>query len=157
LSRVLRIVVGESDPANREHLEQVLSDLGHLVAAASTGQHLVELARAAEPDLVITNATLPDTDGLRAAAAVNQEREVPVILVAGRHEARPPRPVPGNYVMACLTLPVRPPDLRGALAVALARFRLRLRARQEAADVRLGEAARNVLAAEDVFRGLEGC
>ncbi len=41
------------------------------------------------PDLLVTDYAMPGLDGL-AAAEVNRERPVPVILFSGRHDVEPP-------------------------------------------------------------------
>ena len=49
--------------------------------------------------------------GLDAANAVNRERQVPVILVTGHHDADFLKRAADGYIMACLSKPIKPADL----------------------------------------------
>src|SRR5438067_13522038 len=87
-TRSLRIVVADDERDTRQFFQELLAHLGHeVVAVAETGRELVEQCRAAHPDLVITDIKMPDMDGIQAAAEVNRDNPVPVILVTGYHEA----------------------------------------------------------------------
>src|SRR5947208_5589333 len=86
-NRPLRIAVADDERDMLQFFKEVLPQLGHeVVAAAATGRELVERCREARPDLVITDIRMPDMDGIEAAAAVNRERQVPVILVTAHPE-----------------------------------------------------------------------
>jgi AmiR/NasT family two-component response regulator len=129
-------VLGEADPQALASLDAVLTGLGFRVTSAETVGQLVEAARVVQPDLAVIDTALPDTDGFQAAAAVNREQEMPVIMVARRHEPESLKRLVGDHIMAYLVLPVRRSVLEGAIPVALARFQQCLLARKEAADLR---------------------
>jgi AmiR/NasT family two-component response regulator len=62
-------------------------------------------------------------------------------MVSYRNEAKPQWRVVGDYITAFLTLPVRPSDLRIALAVSLARFRIYIRTQRAREDGKVIERA----------------
>src|SRR5436309_3383032 len=87
MSGGLKIAVADDETDTREYLQEYLAHLGHDVRAAADGRWLVELCREFAPDLIVTDFTMPLLNGLAAAAEVNRDRHVPVILISGRHDA----------------------------------------------------------------------
>jgi response regulator NasT len=137
MSRPLRIAVADDEPDTRQFFQELLPHLGHdVVAVAENGRQLVERCRARRPDLVITDIRMPDGDGLRAAAEVNREGPVPVILVTGYPDSDLPAVVGADYVMAYLSKPTKAVDLQAAINLAMLRFGHFQALAKEAADLR---------------------
>jgi response regulator NasT len=145
MNRSLRIAVADDECVMREYLQGLLTRLGHRVEAAEDGRQLVELCRAAAPDLIITGIKMPDLDGLVAAGEVNKEREVPVILVSAHHDAELRARARQGTVMAYLVKPVKQADLESAIDLAMTRFEQFQAVRQEAATLRQALEDRKVL------------
>lgn len=112
MSGRLKIVVADDEVDTREYLQEYLAHLGHDVRAAADGRTLAELCRVFAPDLVVTDYAMPGLNGLAAAAEVNRERHVPVILISGRHDVEP---AAEPHVVAFLAKPVKPAELRSAV------------------------------------------
>jgi response regulator NasT len=94
---------------------------------------------------VITDVRMPDMDGIAAAAAVNRDRQVPVILVTAYHDVDLLACAgPGN-VMAYLTKPVKLVDLQAAIALAVRRFEHFRQLSEEAASLRQALEGRKVI------------
>jgi response regulator NasT len=145
-NRPLRIAVADDEPEMREFFQEVLSHLGHqVVATTDTGQQLVEQCRTIHPDLVITDIKMPDLDGIAAAAALNQERPVPVILVTAHPGVDFLARAAEEYIMAYLTNPIKPVDLQAAIALAVMRFEQFQKVSQEAASLRQALEDRKVI------------
>lgn len=136
MSEGLRIAVADDEKSVREYLRELLPRLGHQVVAAEDGRQLIELCRAAPPDLIITDIRMGDLDGLEAAATVNREQPVPVILVTAYHDADLRARAAEDYVMAYLVKPVKQADLETAIDLAMTRFRQFRALSCEAADLR---------------------
>jgi response regulator NasT len=133
----LRVAVAEDQRDTREYLQELLGRLGHqVVAAAETGRQLVELCRSAAPDLVIADVRMPDLDGIDAAAAVNRERPVPVILLSAHHEDDVLSRLGGAHVFGYLVKPVTEDHIKAAIALAMLRYRHFQALAKEAADLR---------------------
>jgi AmiR/NasT family two-component response regulator len=133
----LRIAVADDEADTRQFFQEVLTHLGHeVVAAVENGRQLVERCRTTRPDLVITDIRMPDMDGIEAAAAVNRERQVPVILVTAHHDTASLSRSGGGYVMAYLSKPIKPVDLQAAITLAVLRFEQFRQLSQEAASLR---------------------
>jgi len=115
MHRRLRIAVADDDRDIREYLAAYLTRRGYEVASAGDGRQLVELCRAFAPDVVVTDYAMPGLDGVAAAAAVNRERPVPVVLVSGRTDLEQLADGGRGHVVACLAKPVREADLEAAV------------------------------------------
>lgn len=132
----LRVLFADDDAEVREYFQEMLTRLGHHVTLAHNGRQLVELSRTSEPDLVITDILMPDTDGLQAVHEVSRERAIPIILVSAHHDADLLSRLGTDEVMAFLVKPVKEADVQTAIAVARLRFEQFQSLRQEARDLR---------------------
>ena len=137
MSQSLRIVVADDEPDMRDYFQQVLPRLGHsVVAVAENGQELVELCRAENPDLVITDIKMPRLDGIDAARQIYEERPTPVILVSAFSDAALIERAESDHVMGYLVKPIKQADLGPTIALTVRRFEQFKTMRQEAADLR---------------------
>lgn len=133
----LRIAVADDESDMRQFFQELLPHMGHqVVVIAETGRQLVEQCRAIHPDVVLTDIKMSDMDGIDAAAAVNREREVPVVLVSGHQEPELLARSGAEYIMAYLVKPVKPADLQAAITLAVTRFEQFQKVRTEAAGLR---------------------
>ncbi len=135
--RALRVAVADDEADTRQFLSEVLAQLGHrVVVVAETGKQLVERCRETQPELVITDIRMPDMSGTEAAAAVNREREVPVILLTAYTATDFLQHAGQGHVMACLTKPIKPADLVSAITLTTLRFEQFRQLTKEAASLR---------------------
>ena len=85
----MRIVIGDDAALMREALARLLEDLGHdVVAAARTGDELVEMCSAHRPDAVIADIRMPPTfvdEGIVAAQRIRTERPGTAVLILSNH------------------------------------------------------------------------
>lgn len=114
MSKKLRIVVADDERDTREYLQEYLTYLGHDVRAAEDGQKLVELCQAFVPDLIVTDFAMPRMNGLAAAAEVNREHSVAVIVLSGRHDVESVAIVQ-THIIAFLAKPLKPAELKAAV------------------------------------------
>jgi response regulator NasT len=135
-ARSLRILFADDDPEMREYFEELLTRLGHQVTLVASGAQLVEESRRTPPDLIITDIMMPDRDGIEAAREAAREREVPVILVSAHHDTETLARLGDDHVMAFLVKPVKEPDVRTAITLAMLRFEQFRAVSQEARDLR---------------------
>lgn len=81
----VRILLAESNPAERDGLKKILEGAGYLVTAVSSGRLAREQIVLAPPDLVIAAVELEDVDGYRVCEGIRERHlpnALPVILVA---------------------------------------------------------------------------
>jgi two-component system, response regulator PdtaR len=115
MSRALKIAVADDERDLRDYLQKVLCRFGHQVRAAEDGRQLVGLCRDFAPDVVVADLNMPGLDGLAAAAEVNRERAVPVILISASEGVARQAGAGRGWLVACLAKPVRLAELRAAL------------------------------------------
>ncbi|KUP92684.1 aerobic respiration control sensor protein ArcB [Tritonibacter horizontis] len=68
-----RLLVIEDNDINRLLLDRMLSDLGHQVVTASGGAAGVEQARAGTFDLILTDISMPEVDGMEVLRQLRRE------------------------------------------------------------------------------------
>ncbi len=133
----LRIAVADDEPDVRDYYRKVLPRLGHtVVAAAETGEQLVDFCRFYQPDLVITDIKMPDMDGIDAAVKLYAERPIPVILVSAYSDAQLIERAEADDIMAYLVKPIKQTDLAPTIGLAMRRFEQFEALRREASDLR---------------------
>jgi AmiR/NasT family two-component response regulator len=137
MKSTLRIAVADDEPDMRDYFQRILPMAGHqVVAVAETGRQLVDQCRTALPDLVITDIKMPDMDGIEAARTINQEHEVPFILVSAYHDPELIERADADCILAYLVKPIKQADVGPAIAVAMRRFDQFRALRKEAGDLR---------------------
>ena len=146
MSHSLRIAIADDEPDMRDYFQEVLPRMGHtVVALAQNGRELVDLCRATNPDLVITDIKMPDMDGIDAANKIYQERPVPVILVSAHHDANLIQRAETDHVMGYLVKPIKQADLKPTIAITVHRFEQFQAMHKEASDLRQALADRKMI------------
>ncbi len=80
------VLIVEDDPHALELVRLYLDQDGHQVLVASDGIEGLRLARDAAPDLIVLDLMLPGIDGTEVCRQVQQESNVPIIMVTARVE-----------------------------------------------------------------------
>lgn len=109
-----------------------LESLGHTVlGVADNGYVAVDLAKRLLPDLIVMDIKMPGMDGLSAAAAINQERLTPVIILTGYSDHESVQRASELGVYAYLSKPVDLRELIPSIEITMNRFREEMKLRQE--------------------------
>lgn len=116
LPAVPRVLIAEADPASRELLEQVLSQVrcDARVDTCEEGKQALELLAHHPYDLVIADWELPGVDGLSLLRGLRHQRRTPVlpfILMSRRNDAASVREVLPLAPTAYLTKPLNRENL----------------------------------------------
>ena len=80
-----KIAVVDDEQSVCHAFQAFLTDEGHEVAVAATGQRGLELLDAFQPDLMILDVRLPDADGLDILAQLAERAAPPAVLVITAH------------------------------------------------------------------------
>ncbi len=83
------VVVADDDPAVNWFLAGVLKAAGASVYEARDGERAFEIAKHAEPDLVISDILMPKLDGFALCRALKRDvvlRDVPVVLLSWKED-----------------------------------------------------------------------
>jgi len=81
--RPVRILVADDHEVMRLGLRNLLESVPNwsVYAEAATGNEAVEIALLSSPDIIIMDITMPEMNGLEAAARISAERpDIPVIM-----------------------------------------------------------------------------
>jgi two-component system, OmpR family, alkaline phosphatase synthesis response regulator PhoP len=81
-----RILVVDDEQAVLDLLVYNLSKAHYEVLTADNGRQALELARQAEPDLILLDLMLPEVDGLDVCREIRHVSKVPIIMVTARGE-----------------------------------------------------------------------
>ncbi len=111
-----RVLVAEDEESLLDIVSSVVAALGHEVVQARDGDEALELARAAQPDLVVSDFMMPHRTGLDLLREVRADAalaSVPFILISS---ARPPG---ANEATAFLAKPISLDEFEAAVASAL--------------------------------------
>jgi CheY-like chemotaxis protein len=122
MGRFLRISIADDDPLNLALLHKSVLSLGHeVVSSAQTGDELIQDCRRVHPDLIVSDVTMPEKDGLEAVQAINEEYRIPAILVSARLDLADLL-AGSDYVVARLAKPISAAELKSAIQSAFPAF-----------------------------------
>ena len=82
------VVVIEDEPQIRRFLRPTLVSQGYRVVEAATGEEGITQAASRQPDIVILDLSLPDTDGLEVIRRLREWTLVPIIVLSARGQER---------------------------------------------------------------------
>jgi DNA-binding response OmpR family regulator len=82
----MQILVNERQQTARKTLRGVLERSGHTVVEAESTRAAMALLANTDFDLLITDLSLPDTDGLDLVRQVRQRSTIPILIVSVRAE-----------------------------------------------------------------------
>ena len=78
----IRILMAEDNDLVALTLEEQLKGLGYdVIGVARTGAEAIDLASRLSPDLIIMDIRMPEVEGTEAAARINQQRPVPILML----------------------------------------------------------------------------
>jgi two-component system, response regulator PdtaR len=114
------ILICDDEPVIRKNLKAMLSELGFEdVLECGNGKSAVEMALASYPDLAILDVSMPEMDGITAAAEINKKLKIPMVLLTNAYDAATVKRASDSGVAAFLTKPLRKQDLLPAIEIAL--------------------------------------
>lgn len=86
---VNKILVVEDDPAQQQHLRDILKTTGAQVVAGSNGEEGIALAEKESPDLIFMDIVMPGVDGFSACRQITNSAKtkgIPVVIVSSKHQ-----------------------------------------------------------------------
>jgi DNA-binding response OmpR family regulator len=81
------VLLVEDDPRVRRALHLALQDEGYDVAEAGNGEEGLRRLAGGDPDVVLLDLMLPDTDGFAVCRQIRRSSDVPVIVVSARTDS----------------------------------------------------------------------
>src|SRR5205823_2027670 len=80
------ILLVEDDPDTARSLTRALESSGYRVTAVDTGSEAKQIIEHLQPDLILLDLMLPDTDGLDLTTALKALTPAPIIICSARQE-----------------------------------------------------------------------
>lgn len=83
------ILIVDDTPKNLQVLGRILKNEGFGIAAATSGERAIHIAKKIVPDLILLDVTMPEMDGLHVCRTLKQTPEtsgIPVIFLTARTE-----------------------------------------------------------------------
>lgn len=81
---MMRILVVDDEPGLREVIRVILEEHGYTVDTGVNGRDGLRLLQQTRPDLVLTDISMPDMEGIEFLKALrSSEPELPVIAMSG--------------------------------------------------------------------------
>ena len=104
-----RILIVDDERSSRQLLDLMLRSDGFLIEMAEGGEEALAMIAAQPPDLVLLDVMMPRMDGYQVAAAIRANpatSHVPVVMISGTDDGRPPAPGAHGPASDFLTKPV---------------------------------------------------
>jgi adenylate cyclase len=122
------ILVVDDNPYNRQYLTELLTQQGHQVTSAATGEAALKILAEKSIDLILLDVLMPGMSGfglLERLKSSARWRHVPVIMVSSLEERRSVVNCIARGAEDYLTRPVDPLLLRARIGASLEKKRLR--------------------------------
>ena len=146
MSESLRVLIADDEALHNLALTSQLETLGHqVVATASNGREAVELARSTQIDIAFLDIRMPTLTGPEAAQEIANEHPIPMVILSAYSDTRTVEDAVRAPIFHYLVKPVDPDDLAPAIAVARARFKEWMGARQERDDLEVKLEERKII------------
>ena len=118
-----RVLIVEDDTLVGMGLRAQLEKLGHtVVGQAANGPEAQALYREQQPDIVLMDIRLDDTDGITLAGQLLAERRCPMIILSAYGDRELVERASSTGVFGYLIKPVTPEGLQAQIEVAVRRF-----------------------------------
>jgi PAS domain S-box-containing protein len=126
------VLVVEDEAPIALGLTQSLREFGFGTArTASTGENAIQIAHEMHPDLILMDIQLAGRmNGIEAARAIQQDEDIPVIYITAYSDDSLLQPAKHTSPYGYLVKPVRGPELRTTIEVALHKHELDRRLRE---------------------------
>lgn len=84
-----KILIVDDAQVDRQHLERIVTQAGHLVLLAESGTQAVERAKSEQPDLIFMDINMPGMDGFAATRKLKSDdatKAIPVVFVSSKNQ-----------------------------------------------------------------------
>jgi len=81
-----RILVADDSPKMRERVENLLRSRFDIVGSVADGQQALDAVRVLNPDILVTDISMPSVDGLEVASRLRDSRSKTKVIFLTVHE-----------------------------------------------------------------------
>ncbi|MBK0401372.1 response regulator [Adhaeribacter sp. BT258] len=115
-----KILIAEDEIIIAEDIASCLEELGYNICAIDSGDHLIEIIRETQPDLLLLDIHLKgDIDGVELAAQIKQEFDIPFIFLTAYADKATIDRAKTTEPYGFIVKPFDDKDLRSAIEIAL--------------------------------------
>lgn len=126
------ILIVDDIPDNLAVLHDALDETGYAVLVASNGKSALEIARDAQPNLILLDALMPEMDGFQVCQKLKENmttRHIPVIFMTGLTDAEHVAAGFQAGGIDYVTKPIRPREVLARIAAHMHTAKMMLQAR----------------------------
>lgn len=80
--RNMKVLIAEDDPFSRQYFDTIVDVEGYERQTAKDGQEAIELFKAFDPDLVISDIQMPVVDGLELLEEIRRQKSDAIVIMA---------------------------------------------------------------------------
>lgn len=118
-----KALIVDDEPLLRRQVAEALSTYGFdQLVEAENGQQAVEMVRSEQPLLVVMDVSMPVKDGVTAAAEINRESPLPIVLLTATTDAETVARARDAGVMNYLLKPFREEQLAVVVDLAIDQY-----------------------------------
>lgn len=84
-----KVLIVDDAQVDRQNLERIVTQAGHLVLLAESGEQALERARNDQPDLIFMDINMPGMDGFAATRKLKSEdatKAIPIVFVSSKSQ-----------------------------------------------------------------------
>lgn len=132
------ILVVDDSPDMRTLLGALLTDQGHEVRSASSGEQALASVAAQPPDLILLDIRLPDLDGFDVCRRLKERalsRDIPIIFISAVTESAEKVGAFDLGAVDFVSKPIQADELRARVRTQMELRRLRVQSERQAADL----------------------
>jgi AmiR/NasT family two-component response regulator len=119
----VRVLLVDDDILVVEAIQRIIERIGYTVTGrAADGFQAIEATRTLRPDIVLMDVKMPKMDGIEAARQIQACCPTPVVLLTAHESPELVEQASEAGIGAYLVKPPRAPEMKRAIAIALARF-----------------------------------
>lgn len=115
----LNILVVDDVATDRAIITKILTEAGHTVIPAESGQQGVDLAKAKKPDAIFMDVVMEGMDGFKATRTISKDPEtatIPVIICSSKSRDTDQQWAVANGAKGYIVKPAKDAEVLGALA-----------------------------------------
>jgi len=141
----LALIVAHGNTDTLGHVVDALDDRHEVLARCNSIESMKAAAAERRPDMIVTDATLPDGDAIQAAAELGDDPPLPVLIITEERSLQAVEEAIKDHVMAYIVTPFHAAELDAQVLVAYERHRQFVALQNEVRDLQVALEDRRII------------